>query len=76
MLHNWNGPEGRNKFSFILDWNWEMMRDAIQIVNKFLLTGTVHLIDLIHTPITRTSLPNVRKWGTIRGSLDHDVLVF
>ena len=28
-----------------------MMRDAIQIVNKFLLTGTVHLIDPIHTPI-------------------------
>ena len=29
------------------------MRDAIQIVNKFLLTGTVHFIDPIHTPITR-----------------------
>ena len=33
------------------------MRDAIQIVNKFLLTGTVYLIDLIHTPITRQSSP-------------------
>ena len=36
------------------------MRDAIQIVNKFLLTGTVHLIDPIHTPITR---PSSSKWG-------------
>ena len=33
------------------------MRDAIQIVNKFLLTGTVYLIDLIHTPITHPSSP-------------------
>jgi len=38
------------------------MRDAIQIVNKFLLTGTVHLIDLIHTPITRPSSSSCPKW--------------
>ena len=49
-----------------------MMRDAIQIVNKFLLTGTVHFIDPIHTPITRpqnTKDQGAKDNGPLKASL-------